>query len=193
MDDRRHSTVVHVAKAVSVRDLRERVIERCPPNTPVPSDEWIRLQFSPACVSSHTALRYTGELRVRRKVQQRQWRKHHEDAHYAACIFRYEREYTVLMKDFAVFVSIDDKHRIKVGEPDCPVASAERGRQVLVGSQSLLLAADHDFTKFSIVPSVVLSQRFLWKSVDHGMMDRFSYFLKKEHLSHLLHCNIVQS
>ena len=156
VDDRRHSTVVHVAKAVSVRDLRERVIERCPPNTPVPSDEWIRLQFSPACVSSHTALRYTGRLKVRRKVQQRQWRKHHEDAHYAACIFRYEREYAVLMKDFAMFVSIDDKHRIKVGEPDCPVASAERGRQVLVGSQSLLLAADHDFTKFSIVPSVVL-------------------------------------
>ena len=39
VDDRRHSTVVHIAKAISVCDLRERAIERCPPNTPVPSDE----------------------------------------------------------------------------------------------------------------------------------------------------------
>lgn len=49
-----------------------------------------------------------------------------------------------------------DKHRIKVGEPDAPVASAERGRQVIVHSGTRLEAADHDFTKFSIIPSVVL-------------------------------------
>ena len=45
VDDRRHSSVVHVAKAISVRDLREKVAERCPPDTPIPCDEWIRLQF----------------------------------------------------------------------------------------------------------------------------------------------------
>ena len=73
VDDRRHSTVVHTAKAISVRDLLEKVVERCPPNTPVPSDEWIRLQFSPSCQSSHTRLRYTGRLNVKHMVQQRQW------------------------------------------------------------------------------------------------------------------------
>ena len=62
VDDRRHSTVVHVAKGVSVRDLREQVISRCPEGTPVPSDEWICLQFVPTSLSSHTALRYTGKL-----------------------------------------------------------------------------------------------------------------------------------
>ena len=65
VDDRRHSTVSHVAKAVSVCDLREKVVERCPKDMPVPSDECIRLQFSPVCLSSHTALRYTGCLEVR--------------------------------------------------------------------------------------------------------------------------------
>ena len=85
VDDRRHSTVVHIAKALSVRDLREKVIEQCPPSTAVPSDGWIRLQFTPSCVSSHTALRYTGRLKVRR-VQQRQWRKHHEDSHYSGML-----------------------------------------------------------------------------------------------------------
>ena len=59
VDDRRHSTVLHVAKAVSVRDLREQVVSR--------SEEWIRLQFAPTSLSSHTALRYTGKLEVKGK------------------------------------------------------------------------------------------------------------------------------
>jgi len=89
-------------------------------------------------------------------VQQRQWRKQHEDSHYAACLFCYEREYALLVKDYAIFACIDDKHRIKVGEPDAPVASAERGRQVIVRSGTSLESSDHDFTTFSIIPSVVL-------------------------------------
>ena len=54
VDERRHSTVVHVAKAISIRDLREKVVERCPPDTPTPGDEWIRLQFSPVCLITHS-------------------------------------------------------------------------------------------------------------------------------------------
>ena len=61
-----------------------------------------------------------------------------------------------MIRESAIFACIDDKHKIKVGEPNFPVASAERGRQVLVLSQSRFLAGDHDFTKFSITPSVVL-------------------------------------
>lgn len=53
VDDRRHSSVTHIAKAISVRDLREKIIERCLSNTPVPSDEWICLQFSPVCHYTH--------------------------------------------------------------------------------------------------------------------------------------------
>ena len=71
-------------------------------------------------------------------VQQRQWRKQHEDSHYAACLFRYEREYALLVRDHAIFVCIDDKHRIKVGEPDAPVSSAERGRHIIVHSGTSL-------------------------------------------------------
>lgn len=60
------------------------------------------------------------------------------------------------MRGFAVFICLDDKHKIKVGEPGTPVAAAERGRQVIVPTQAHLQACDHDFTKFGIVPSVVL-------------------------------------
>ncbi len=65
------------------------------------------------------------------------------------------REYAILVKDYCLFVSIDDKHKIKVGDPGCPVASAERGRRVLVRSDENFLVGDHDFTKFGIIPSVI--------------------------------------
>ena len=83
-----------------------------------------------------------------------QWRKQHEDSHYAACLFRYKGESAVLMRDHSTFACIDDKHRIKIGEPGAPVASSERGRQVIVCSGILLQVADHDFASY--IPSVVL-------------------------------------
>ena len=79
-------------------------------------------------------------------VQQRQWRKEHIDAHYGACIFRYLRECALLFRGHCMFDCVDDKHRVKVGEPSCPVAAAERGRQVVVRSGTSFQVADHDFT-----------------------------------------------
>ena len=110
------------------------------------------------------------------QIQQRQWRHFHIDAHYAAAYFRfahyntiipsciiyfkllrYMREYAVLVREHCHFFSVDDKHKIKVGEPDCPVASAERGRRVPVRSDETFVVADHDFTKFGVIPSFHLS------------------------------------
>ena len=56
----------------------------------------------------------------------------------------------------SILVCADDKHRIKFGEPSCPVASAERGHQVLVHGSTSFRVADHDFTRFSMIPSVSL-------------------------------------
>ena len=53
-------------------------------------------------------------------------------------------------------VCIDDKHRLKVGEPGFPVATAERGQKVVERAGTTFEVGDHDFTKFSIVPSVML-------------------------------------
>ena len=154
VDDRRHSQTVHVAKAISVRDFKQQVEQRCPPETPIPCDELVRLQFVPAHKCYRSASKYTSFLEVKKQVQQRQWRKDHEDTHYAACIFRYMREYAILFHRFSVFACLDDKHKVKVGEPGFPVAAAERGRQVLVHSSTSFEVGDHDFTKSSITPSV---------------------------------------
>ena len=79
VDDRRHSEVVHLAKAVSVRDLREQIMKKCPADTPILSDEWIRLQFPPHCATFGTSLCYTGKLQIKHKVQQHRWRKNYID------------------------------------------------------------------------------------------------------------------
>ena len=51
---------------------------------------------------------------------------------------------------------LDDKHTVKVGEPNCPVASVDRGKQVLVSMGKTLAVSDHDFTRLSLSPSVSL-------------------------------------
>ena len=43
-----------------------------------------------------------------------------------------------------------------MGEPGFPVAAAERGRRVLVRAGASFEFGDHEFTKFSLVPSVAL-------------------------------------
>lgn len=80
--------------------------------------------------------------------QARQFRAEHVDAHYASALFCYEKEFSIKFKKHLVFVSMNDKHTIKVGKPNCPVAAVERGIQVLV--------ADHDFTRISMTPRVNL-------------------------------------
>lgn len=87
-------------------------------------------------------------------VQKRQFRKSHTDTHYTAAVFRYMREYAVHLRNHSMFISLDDKHRIKIGEPGFPVAAAERGKKVIVSMQNQFVVGDHDFTKFSLIPSV---------------------------------------
>lgn len=67
----------------------------------------------------------------------------------------YERIVEYLILEAGQFYSIDDKHKLSVGEPCCPVASVERGRRVLVRSDETFAVSDHDFTKFGIISSVI--------------------------------------
>jgi len=43
-----------------------------------------------------------------------------------------------------------------MGESGFPVAAAERGRKVILRAGTIFEVGDHDFMKFSIVPSVTL-------------------------------------
>ena len=79
VDDRRHGEVTHLAKAISVRDLRDQVQAKCPDRTPIPCESWIRLQFWPKTQHAKSRIHYTGKIDVHFMVQARQFRKTHPD------------------------------------------------------------------------------------------------------------------
>ena len=65
VDDRCRGEVTHLAKAISVRDLHEQVSRRCPSGTPLPSEEWLWLQFCPKTKNPSVSMHYTGRLTIR--------------------------------------------------------------------------------------------------------------------------------
>ena len=76
-----------------------------------------------------------------------------------AALSRYVWEFAVCFRSCCQLVCLDDKHRMKISEPGFPVAAAERDRRVLVKVGTSFEVGNHDFTKFSIIPSVVLQNQ----------------------------------
>ncbi|XP_028416153.1 uncharacterized protein LOC114539744 [Dendronephthya gigantea] len=156
VNDRRHGEQLYLAKALSFTDLHKRVAERLPEGTPTPSVKWLRYQFQPLNPNAVTAKYFKGTLNIKMMVQKRQVRVNHVDSHYCAAMWRYMREFAVMHRDVVELVSMDDKHKIKVGEPNYPLAAAQRGKQVLVGVNQTMAVGDHDFSKSTLTPSVNL-------------------------------------
>ena len=156
VQERRHESISYMASALSVRALRDNVAKRLPEGSPVPSLATIRLQFWPRNPTAKAAESFTGKIAVKYMVQQRQLRATHEDEHYAAALFRYLRQMAVDYREDANLLCVDDKHKVKVGNPGHPVAAVERGKPVLVGVNKTFAVSDHDFTNLTLTPSVIL-------------------------------------
>jgi len=147
--------------AISIRDLREIVMERLsiihnnslPSNIHIPSEEWIRLQFCPTNATTTRSIYHTGRFDIKFKVQSRLLQKNSDDAHYCAALFRYLREFCIQYCQWTCLISADDKHKVPIGE-DVAVSTGVRNRRSMVSQNSILAAADHDFTKLSLTPSV---------------------------------------
>lgn len=151
---------MYMPVAISVNHLREiisqKLKEKHPGEVPIPSLEWIRLQFLPCNPYTATALRYTGKFNVKYAVQCRQLRHEHPDSKYVAVILRYAKEFAVLHSEYMLMISVDDKAIVPIGEPHQPVSTGVRGynRSLVVASSSTLKALDHDFHVSGIIPSV---------------------------------------
>ena len=76
----------------------------------------------------------------------------------------------IMFRSCTALVCLDDKHRVKISEPGNPLAAAEGGRRVLVRTNTTFEVGDHDFSKFSIIPSVSLWFLFQASCLDHGIM-----------------------
>ena len=87
VDDRYHGEVTHLAKAISVRDLREQVSRQCPSGTPIPSEKWLRLySFGPR--QKMLVCQYiTQDDSTYDSWCKSEFQKTHKDEHYAAAIF----------------------------------------------------------------------------------------------------------
>ena len=117
--------IFHNPYAISIRELRDRIISRLniryqgpplPNKVAIPSEEWIRLNFAPSNAYTTKAMQYTGRFNVKYKVQSRLLRKSSEDEHYCRTLFKYEREFNIKYRDYACFISADDKHKVLIGE-----------------------------------------------------------------------------
>ncbi|KAL8607708.1 hypothetical protein ACOMHN_039382 [Nucella lapillus] len=156
-DDRRHGQA-HMSEWLSLQDLMDKAVAQCPKGTPIPSTSkaLVRLQFTPTNPYSHAALSFTSAIGVQRKIQRRQLQAQHPDDHYCNAQFKYLKHKYVELGDKAVLVCCDDKAKVKVGEPGAPVSTGVRGRESLAPVTSELCALDHDMTKASVTPSVIL-------------------------------------
>ena len=160
VDERRHTDVLHMPLAISIRHIHDLISERLEKKfpgekKPIPSLEWIRYQFWPKNPFSTSALRYTGRFPVKFGVQIRQMRKSHPDARYVSVLLKYLKGFAVLNSQYTSYVSADDKAIIPVGDPTLPVSTGVRGhnRALVPMGGPQLSALDHDFHTCGIVPS----------------------------------------
>ena len=89
-------------------------------------------------------------------VQSRQLRSNHIDNHYASILFRYLKELAIIFKDDLWLVFIDDKYKCKVRESGYPVATVERGKQVMVSCNKSFVVNNYNFIKYEIISSVIM-------------------------------------
>ena len=80
----------------------------------------------------------------------------HEDARYCAAKFKYQRARAVELRTDAALFFRDDKAKVPVGEPGVSVSTGVRGRKTFAPESTVLGATDHDLTKSSLTPSVVM-------------------------------------
>ena len=146
-----------MATALSAADLYRSVNKELEDaNVKIASLHWLRWQFWRSRKNSANAKHMTSKLKVKYMVQSRQLLKTHIDSYYCTAHFRYLKEYTIKYRNETNLVFEDDKHAVKIGEPFYPVTAIERGKAVLVSTDKKFVVADHDFTKSTFTPTVLL-------------------------------------
>ena len=155
-DERRHG-MAHLSEFISLGEMIEKATSLCPEGTPIPSKALVRLQFAPRNPYCHAALNFTSKLQVQYKIQRRQLRVGHPDDHYCNAQLKYLKSKAVELKPYpSAFLCCDDKAKVPFGEPGSSVSTGVRGKTSIVPSSTTLVALDHDMTKASLTPSVVL-------------------------------------
>ncbi|GBC51434.2 hypothetical protein GLOIN_2v1780201 [Rhizophagus irregularis DAOM 181602=DAOM 197198] len=161
VNEHQTDAILYIPYVISIQKLRERIITHLntkyqglplPSNISIPSEEWIRLNFALSNAYITKAMQYTERFNVKYKMQSRLLQKSSENDHYCHMIFKYER---IKYQDYAYFISADDKHKVPIGE-DIPVFKGVHNKKTLAPAEGEITAADHNFTKLSLIPFITL-------------------------------------
>ena len=138
-------------------DFIDQVKKRLPPDAAIPSSSTVSLGFAPKNSFTYRSLRHTGYIDARFTVQYRTLRNYNIDSHYCNAQKKGIAHFAVDYRDRIIFLSVDDKAKIKFGEPNHLLSSGVRGKQSICQTGHFLQAEDHDTAnKGSITPSVIL-------------------------------------
>ena len=80
----------------------------------------------------------------------------HIDAKCVPVTFKYLKEFIVQYKEHALFVCMDDKAIVPVGEPGIPISTGVRGHNKMMAPAECpaLTCTDHDFHIAGLIPTV---------------------------------------
>ena len=106
--DRRHGlTLYRSPGSGSINQRRNHTVELLHKegqvNFQIPSEEWTRLQFTPANIWSNTAIKYTLRFNIHYGLQTRLTRKHHPNHKYGTVLLIYFKEFSV---KFCLYISL---------------------------------------------------------------------------------------
>lgn len=156
VDERRQTDSTYMPFAISVKDLRQQILQRLPAGTAAPSTSWMRLNFQPKNPNVRLALNYTGKFPVKYAVQQRLLTAQHVDDQYAMQLYQYMKTMACDYKEYSTVVSLDDKAIVPVGDPGLHTSTGVRAhhRGLTVMGQRGWLRLYHDYHVAGLVPSV---------------------------------------
>ena len=106
--ERRHGTTLYKTKnIVSIRQIREDTVKLLAKNgenyTDIPSDEWIRLQFTPTNPTATVSSKFTKRFNIKMEIQTRLTRKYQPDQKYGCVLFKYFKSFRVLHREHVNF------------------------------------------------------------------------------------------
>ena len=127
-EERRHSDIARASEVLSIPNLVRRATENLqqqvtsgtlPTLPPIPSKQWVQLQFVANNDTVEKAAHFIGRLGVIRAIQTRTLRKQHPDQHWNNAYTRYHLEWIIelrLLCNLVEFFGQDDKAKIALGE-----------------------------------------------------------------------------
>ena len=170
-EERRHSDVAYASEVLSIPNLVQRATENLEAQVrsgtleempPIPSTEWVRLQFVPNNDTVEKSSSFSGRLGLKRAIQTRTLKKQGIDQHWVNAYTRYHLEWIVDLRAKYRHVSFfgrDDKAKIPLGNSVALSTGVRCIKSAIVpaeGGEEVLRAADHDFRMANLTPSVTL-------------------------------------